>query len=43
VANALNLKPEQVPEIRKIFAKQWRDKAQAGWPVQADDGQWGRK
>ena len=43
VANALNLKPEQVPEIRKIFAKQWRDKAQAGWPVQADDGQWGIK
>jgi uncharacterized protein YdbL (DUF1318 family) len=43
VANALNLKPEQVPEVRKIFAKQWRDKAQAGWPVQADDGQWGRK
>jgi len=43
VAKALNLKPEQVPQIRQIFAKQWRDKAQAGWPVQADDGQWGRK
>ena len=43
VAKALNLKPEQVPQIRKIFAKQWRDKAQAGWQVQADDGQWGRK
>jgi len=35
--------PEQVPQIRQIFAKQWRDKAQAGWAVQADDGQWGRK
>jgi len=43
VAKALNLKPEQVPQIRQIFAKQWRDKAQAGWAVQADDGQWGRK
>jgi len=43
VAKALNLKPDQVPQVRKIFAKQWRDKAQAGWAVQADDGQWGRK
>ncbi|MDD5761692.1 MAG: DUF1318 domain-containing protein [bacterium] len=43
VAKALNLKPEQVSQVRKIFAKQWRDKAQAGWAVQADDGQWGRK
>jgi len=43
VAKALNLKPEQVSQVRKIFAKQWRDKAQAGWAIQADDGQWGRK
>jgi len=43
VAKALNLKPEQVPQVRQIFAKQWRDKAQAGWEVQADNGQWGRK
>ena len=43
VAKALNLKPDQVPQVRKIFAKQWREKAQAGWAVQADDGQWGRK
>lgn len=43
VGKALNLKPDQVPQIRRIFAKQWRDKAQAGWAVQADDGQWGVK
>ena len=43
VAKALNLKPDQVPQVRKVFAKQWREKAQAGWAVQADDGQWGRK
>lgn len=43
VAKALNLKPEQVSQVRTVFAKQWRDKAQAGWAVQADDGQWGRK
>ena len=43
VAKALNLKPDQVSQVRKVFAKQWREKAQAGWAVQADDGQWGRK
>jgi uncharacterized protein YdbL (DUF1318 family) len=43
VAKALNLKPEQVSQIRQIFAKQWRDKAQTGWAVQSDDGRWGRK
>jgi len=43
VAKALNLKPEQVSQVREIFAKQWRDKAEAGWAVQADNGQWGRK
>jgi len=43
VAKALNLKTGQVSQIRQIFAKQWRDKAQAGWAIQTDDGQWGRK
>jgi uncharacterized protein YdbL (DUF1318 family) len=43
VAKALNLKPNQVSQVQKIFAKQWRDKAEAGWAVQADNGQWGRK
>jgi len=39
VAKALNLKPEQVSQVRKVFAKQWRDKAQAGWAVHSHDGQ----
>ncbi len=43
VAKALNLTTKQVPQVRAIFAKQWRDKAQAGWAVQGDDGKWGRK
>lgn len=43
VAKALNLKPDQVSQVRNIFAKQWRDKAQPGWAIQADNGQWGRK
>ena len=43
VAKALNLKPDQVPQVRQIFSKQWRDQAESGWAVQADNGQWGRK
>ncbi len=43
VARALNLQPGQVAEVRKIFAKQWRDKGQPGWWMQTDDGQWVRK
>ena len=43
VAKALTLKPDQVSQVRQIFSKQWRDKAEAGWDVQADNGQWGRK
>jgi len=43
VAKALNLRPEQVSQVQKVFSKQWRDKAQPGWAVQSDDGSWGRK
>ncbi|MBI5017036.1 MAG: YdbL family protein [Deltaproteobacteria bacterium] len=43
VARALNLKPEQTRQVEEIFAKQWRDKAQPGWWVQADGGQWAKK
>jgi len=43
VAKALNLKPDQVSQVRQIFSKQWRDKAEAGWAVQGDNGKWGRK
>jgi uncharacterized protein YdbL (DUF1318 family) len=43
VARALNVKPEQTQQVEEIFAKQWREKAQAGWWVQADGGQWAKK
>lgn len=43
VAKALGLKPGQVSQVQQIFAKQWRDKAQAGWAIQGDDGTWVRK
>lgn len=43
VAAALNLTPEQVPKVRQIFAKEWREKAEGGWWVQDDGGRWAPK
>lgn len=43
VARALNLKPDQVPQVQQIFARQWREKAQTGWWVQTDPGPWTKK
>jgi len=43
VARALNLQPEQVGQIQEIFAREWRDKAQAGWWVQDDAGAWKKR
>ena len=43
VAQALNLQPEQVPKVQRIFADQWRGKAQGGWWIQSNNGKWTRK
>jgi uncharacterized protein YdbL (DUF1318 family) len=43
VAKALKLPANQVPKIQAIFARQWRDQAQAKWWVQQDNGKWMRK
>lgn len=43
VARALNIQPQQVDQVREIFAREWRDKAERGWWVQGDDGQWKKR
>ncbi|MCB2186737.1 MAG: YdbL family protein [Deltaproteobacteria bacterium] len=43
VAAALGLKPQQVPQVQKIFADTWRARAQGGWWVQDDAGTWRKK
>ncbi|MBE0616539.1 MAG: YdbL family protein [Proteobacteria bacterium] len=43
VARALNLQPQQVNQVQEIFAREWRDKAQAGWWVQDDAGAWRKR
>lgn len=38
-----NGKPEWENEIRATFAQRWRERAQPGWWVQDDQGQWQQK
>jgi uncharacterized protein YdbL (DUF1318 family) len=43
VAAALQLDSSNLSRVEEIFARQWRDKASAGWWIQKDDGSWSRK
>ncbi|MEW6487625.1 MAG: DUF1318 domain-containing protein [Thermodesulfobacteriota bacterium] len=43
VARALDLQPQQVNQVQEVFAREWRDKAQAGWWVQDDAGEWKKR
>jgi|AMWB02.1.fsa_nt_gi uncharacterized protein YdbL (DUF1318 family) len=38
-----NGKPEWEGQIRTTFAQRWRERAQPGWWVQSDQGQWQQK
>ena len=43
IARANNFPDEQVEVIQKLFANSWREKAEAGWMIQGDDGKWAKK
>jgi uncharacterized protein YdbL (DUF1318 family) len=43
IIRANNLDPGQLGEVQRLFANSWRDKSAAGWWIQHNDGQWGRK
>lgn len=43
VARALDLQPQQVSQVQEVFAREWRGKAQAGWWVQDDAGEWKKR
>jgi len=43
VAEALNIDPDQVPRIQKIFAENWIRKSRPGWWIQTEEGRWIRK
>jgi uncharacterized protein YdbL (DUF1318 family) len=43
IAKANNFGNEKVPEIKRLFANSWREKAGAGWWIQDDNGNWTKK
>jgi len=43
VADALNIDPDQIPRIQRIFAENWIRKSKPGWWIQTKEGRWIRK
>ncbi len=43
VARAMEIKPNQIPKIQKIFAALWIKKAISGWWIQNESGEWIKK
>ncbi len=43
VAKALNIAPDQVSRVGKIFANKWHETCDKGWWIQLDDGTWTKK
>jgi uncharacterized protein YdbL (DUF1318 family) len=43
VAEALDIDPEQIPRIQRIFAENWIRKSRPGWWIQTKEGRWIRK
>ncbi len=40
---ANRLDPARLPELKRQFARSWQKKAQTGWYIQTDKGQWIKK
>jgi hypothetical protein len=43
VAKAMEIKPNQITKIQKIFAVEWIKKANSGWWIQNESGEWIKK
>ena len=43
VARAMEIKPNQISKIQKIFAAEWIKKASSGWWIQNESGGWTKK
>ncbi len=43
IAKANNYTPDRVEDIKRLFARAWKNKAKKGWWVQKADGTWQRK
>jgi uncharacterized protein len=43
VAKSMNIPPDQLSKVQRIFAEKWQNSAEKGWWIQKDDGQWVQK
>jgi uncharacterized protein YdbL (DUF1318 family) len=43
IARANNYTPDRVEDIKRVFARAWKNKAKKGWWVQRADGTWRKK
>ncbi len=43
IIRANNLGTSTLAEVQRLFANSWRAKSSAGWWVQSDSGEWGKK
>lgn len=43
IATANDLGGDRIPDIQRIFADTWIDKAEPGWPIQKPDGSWTKR
>lgn len=43
VARAMEIEASQIPKIQKIFAALWIKKAESGWWIQRENGEWAKK
>jgi uncharacterized protein YdbL (DUF1318 family) len=40
IAEANDFGSDRIPDIQKIFAETWIEKAERGWPIEKPDGSW---
>jgi uncharacterized protein YdbL (DUF1318 family) len=43
VAKSMNIPPNQLSKVQRIFAEKWQNSAEKGWWIQKEDGQWIQK
>ncbi len=43
VARSMNITPDQIGKVQRIFAEKWQSSAERGWWIQREDGQWIQK
>jgi uncharacterized protein YdbL (DUF1318 family) len=43
VAKSMNVSPDQISKVQRIFADKWQQSSAPGWWVQKEDGKWVQK